>query len=147
MATKLVIDGGWILYQFSYVSGETYVNITRKYLRLMKHFNKDITVVFDGYKPSPKDHDHKRRNKSFSSNIVLNQNTPCTITKARFLANSHNKTQMILLQTTKDVLGRKEVEVLLAEDDADKTNYSLFVSTKSTLRWETLSLFVNTLVP
>ena len=95
-------------------TGKTYVNIgniARKYLRLVKDFNKDITVVFDGYKPSPKDHDHKRRNKSFSSNIVLNQNT-----KARFIVNSHIKIQMILLLS--DVLGRNAVEVLLAEDDA-----------------------------
>ena len=63
------------------MSGETYVNITRKYLRSVKDFNKDITVVFDGHKPSPKDHDYKKRDKSFSSNIVLNQNTPCTITE------------------------------------------------------------------
>ena len=63
VATMLVINGGWLLYQCSYVSGETYVNIARKYLRLVKDFNKDITVVFDGYKPSRKDHDHKRRNK------------------------------------------------------------------------------------
>ena len=65
VATKLVIDGGWLLYQCSYVSGETYVNIAKKYLRLVKDVNKDITVVFNGYKPSPKDHDHKRINKSF----------------------------------------------------------------------------------
>ena len=124
----------------------------------MKDFNKDITVVFDGYKPSSKDHDHKRRNKSFSSNIVHNQNT-----KARFIANSHNKIQAILLLS--DVLGRNGVEVFLAEDDDDtlivktalryalardvevrvedtdfvslmihhclKTNYSFFVSTKA----------------
>ena len=74
--TKLVIDGRWLLYQCSYVSGETYVNIARKF--------------FDGYKPWRNDHDHKRRKKSLSSNIVLNQNTSCTITKARFLANRHN---------------------------------------------------------
>ena len=61
-------------------------------------------------------HDHKRRNKSFSSNIVLNLNTLCTITETIFLANSHNKTKMILLLS--DVLGRYEVKVLLVEDDA-----------------------------
>ena len=37
VATKLVIDRGWLLYQCSYyVSGKTYVNIARKYLRLVK---------------------------------------------------------------------------------------------------------------
>ena len=59
----------------------------------------------------------REEKKSLSSNIVFNQNTSCTITKARFLANSHNKAQMILLLS--DALGRNWVEVLLAEDDAD----------------------------
>ena len=99
------------------MSGETYVNIARNYRRLVKDFKKDVTVVFDGYKPSPKDHDHKRRNKAFSSNIVLNQNTPCTNTKARFLTNIHNTTKMILLLS--DVLGRNGLEVLRAEDHAN----------------------------
>ncbi len=89
--TKLFIDGGWLLYQCSFVSGETFGSIAMRYLRLVKQFNKDVSVVFDGYKPSPKDHDHKRRTKSFSSSIILNQNTPCTIAKARFLANMQNK--------------------------------------------------------
>ena len=61
--------------------------------------------------------DHKRKNKSLSFNIVLNLNSPSTIIRARFLANSHNKTQIILLLL--DVLGRNGVEVLLAEDDVD----------------------------
>ena len=47
VATKLVIDGGWLLYQCLYVSGKIYVNIARKYLRLVEDFNKDITVVFE----------------------------------------------------------------------------------------------------
>ena len=99
------------------MSGKTYGNIERKYLRLVKDFNKDITVVFYGYKPSPKDHGHNRGNKSLSLNIIHNLYSLCTITKARFLANSHNKTQMILLLP--DVLGRNGMEVLLADDDAD----------------------------
>ena len=81
----------------------------------MKDLNKDISVVLDGNKQSPKDYDHKRRNKSFSSNIVLNLNTSCTIIKVIFLVNRHNKTEMILLLS--DVLGHNGVEVLLAEDD------------------------------
>ena len=74
-------------------------------------------MVFDGYKPSPKDHDHKRRAKYYSSNIILNHNTPCTVSRARFLANSHNKTQLISLLS--DVFQANGVEVLIAEDDAD----------------------------
>ena len=77
-------------------------------------------------KPSPKDHDHKRRATFFSSNMVLNQNTPCAVSKARFLANSHNKNHLILLLS--DVFGSNVVEVLIADDDAD----SLIV--KTTLR-------------
>jgi hypothetical protein len=96
-STKLIIGGGWLLYQCSFVSGETLGTIARRYLRLVKDFDKDVVVVFDGYMSSLKDHDHKRRAKYHSSNISLNQQTPCTISRARFLANGHNKTQMIQL--------------------------------------------------
>lgn len=116
-STKLIIDGGWLLYQCSFASGESYGSITQKYLRFVKEYKKDVTVVFDGYNPSPKDHDHKRRSKYYSSNIILNQNTPCTVSRARFLSNSHNKTQLILLLS--DVLQSNGVEVLHANDDAD----------------------------
>ena len=119
-STKLVLDGGWLLYQCSFVSGESYGSIANKYLRFVKGFQEDLTVVFDGYKPSPKDHDHKRRARHFSSNIILNQNTPCTVSRARFLANIHNKTQLILLLS--DVFQSNGVEVLLADDDADTLN-------------------------
>ena len=76
-----------------------------------------MTVVFDGYMSSPKDHDHKRRAKYHSSNISLNQQTPCTISRARFLANGHNKTQMI--QLLSHFFQTSGIEVLLANDDAD----------------------------
>jgi hypothetical protein len=114
-STKLIIGGGWLLYQCSFVCGETLGAIARRYLRLVKDFDKDVAVVFDGYMSSPKD--HKRRAKYHSSNISLNQQTPCTISRARFLANGHNKTQMI--QLLSDFFQTSGIEVLLANDDAD----------------------------
>ena len=51
--TRLVIDRGWLLYQCAFVSGETFGTIAQRHLRFVKEFKKDVTVVFDGYKPSP----------------------------------------------------------------------------------------------
>ena len=75
------------------------------------------TVVFDGYSSSPKDHEHLRRLKNHSANVSLSPSTPCTMSKSRFLANSHNKSQLISL--LKNVLVSQGVDVVVAEDDAD----------------------------
>ena len=115
--TKLIIDGGWLLYQCSFTPGETFGSIAHKYVTYVKNFQKDVSIVFDGYQSSPKDHDHKRRATSFSSNMIISHNTPCTISKARLLANSHNKSQLILLLST--VFTSNGIEVLIADDNAD----------------------------
>ena len=117
---SIVIDGGWLPHQLSsYQSGETFGKIGMKYAAIVSNVAKgrSCTVVFNGYSSSPKDHEHLRRLKNHSANISLSPSTPCTMSKSRFLANSHNKSQIISL--IKNVLVSQGVEVVVAEDDAD----------------------------
>ena len=117
---SVVIDGGWLLYQLSsYQSGETFGKIGMQYAAIVSNVAKGrrCTVVFDGYSSSPKDHEHLRRLKNHSANVSLSPSTPCTMSKSRFLANSHNKSQLISL--LKNVLVSQGVDVVVAEDDAD----------------------------
>ena len=72
----LIVDGGWLLHQCNFESGESFENISLKIVRFTANLGtagKKITVVFDGYGSSPKDHDHGRRSKSYSSNLLLHQ--------------------------------------------------------------------------
>lgn len=115
--TKLIIDGGWLLRQCSFVSGESYGTIIEKYVRFVKERGKQTMVIFDGYNSSPKDHDHQRRSKDYSATLVLHLGTPCTTSKARFMANSRNKSQLITLLS--DALQANGVDVLIENDDAD----------------------------
>ena len=80
----LIVDGGWLLYQCNFESGETFDKICSKIVRLTANLGtgKQITVVFDGCNSSPKDDDHGRRSKSYSLNISLTKSTPCTMTRA-----------------------------------------------------------------
>ena len=118
-AYSVVIDGGWLLHQCPFQSSETFGSICLKYAGLVKTLAKtqNTTVVFDGYNSSPKDHEHKRRIKNYSANILLNKETPCTMSKQRFLSNNQNKSQLIVLLS--NVLSSQGIHVVVAADDAD----------------------------
>ena len=120
LSMPLIVDGGWLLHQCNFESGESFENISYKIVRFTANLGtagKKITVVFDGYGSSPKDHDHGRRSKSYSSNLLLTNSTPCTMTRARFLANPHNKTELIKL--LKEKMLTNGIRVVVAADDAD----------------------------
>ena len=78
---------------------------------------RPCTVVFDGYNSSPKDHEHSRRSNDYCANISLSTDTPCTVSKKRFMSNSYNKGQLITLLTP--LLIAKGINVRSANDDAD----------------------------
>ena len=131
----IVIDGGWLLHQCNFESGELFQSIIRKFLQIVLKLgsNKHKVVVFDGYKPSPKDHEHARRQTGYSADVSLSEDTPCTMSKTRFLANTKNKSQLILL--LKDLFVASGIKVVLAEDDADTliVQEALKIGTKQTL--------------
>ena len=60
---------------------------------------------------------HKRRTLSFFANISPNNDTKYTLSKRRFLANSHNKTKLISLFT--EILSSRLVCVVTSADNAD----------------------------
>ena len=60
-----------------------------------------VTVVFDGYSSSPKDHD---------------QNTPCTTPKNKLLSNPRNKTQLIELLA--GIFRANNINDIITRDDA-----------------------------
>ena len=118
---SVVIDGGWLLHQGHFTSGEPFNDIVSRYTAMVEKIaaGRQCSVVFDGYntRPSPKDHEHKRRPKQHSASIRLTGSTQCTMTKARFLANGHNKSQLICL--LRESFRTKGYRVATAEDDAD----------------------------
>lgn len=83
-----------------------------------------ITVVFDGYSSSPKDHDHIRRTKNSCCNIKIQP--PYNIVamlKSKFLDNKHNKNQLIhlLIQTFENYSTDNDNKISCFQccDDAD----------------------------
>ena len=92
----VVYNGGWLLHQISFKSGETYEKIA---LHKFPTSKPGVTVVFDGYSPSPKDHDHQISLKTVHAcpDIVIRKDTPCTTSKDKFLNNTRNKLQLIKL--------------------------------------------------
>ena len=90
---SLVVDGGWLLYMVKWEAGQTWQEIADSYLRYVKCLGKEsrrITVVFDCYNSWPKDHDHIWRTKNSCRFVQIT-------TRAKFLDNTHNKSELIQL--------------------------------------------------
>ena len=65
--SSLVVDGGWLLYMVKWEQGHTWQEIADSYLSYVQYlgrYSQKITMVFDGYSSSPKDHDHIRCTKN-----------------------------------------------------------------------------------
>ena len=115
--TPLVIDGGWFLYQLNSFQGcHNFEGVAKEYLKLIPK-NREVVVIFDGYAPSTKDHEHHRRVKAHSSDMSIKNSTPCTVTMKRLLSNSHNKNELIHLLC--NVFEEHCIGVDQAVDDAD----------------------------
>ena len=81
--TPLVIDAGWFLYQLNSFQGcHNFEGVAKEYLKLIPK-NREVVVIFDGYAPSTKDHEHHRREKAHSSDMSIKNSTPCTVTMKR----------------------------------------------------------------
>ena len=115
-----VIDGGWLLRQTTWGKTDTWETIVAGYVDLVRSlgkFSEKISVVFDGYESSPKDHAHRRRVKHFCHDMQINlENTPYT-TKEKFLSNGTNK--MELIKYISNALSDIDTPVIRCRDDAD----------------------------
>ena len=91
--SSLVVDGGWLLYMVKWEEGQTWQEIADSYLSyvqcLGRHSQK-ITVVFDGYSSSPKDHDHIRHTKNSCCNVQIRPDMIHLTPRSKFLDNTQH---------------------------------------------------------
>ena len=101
----VVIDGGWLLRQCTWVKGDKWRDIIDKYCKRVKYLGRsayNTVVVFDGYENSTKDHTHQRRRKQFCHDIKIREDMiPYTI-KEKFLLNSLNKSALVSMMMQDD---------------------------------------------
>ena len=101
-----VIDGGYLLRSLVWPRPATFREIIDAYYEyVVRHFTKNVTVVFDGYSSSTlstKSEEHKRRcAKRTSPNIKFDSQTTVSVAQADFLANAQNKSRFIGLLSQK----------------------------------------------
>lgn len=116
-----MVDGGWLLHSFKWEANLTWKDITESYLRFVMSMgsqNLRITVVFDGYSSSTKDHDHLRRTKNACCDIQICSDLKNIVPWVKFLDNMHNKSQLILLLAETFQISR--ISVQQCSDDAEQ---------------------------
>ncbi|KAI3378566.1 hypothetical protein SNEBB_000964 [Seison nebaliae] len=118
--STLVVDGGWLLYMVKWEQGQTWQEIADSYLSYVQCLgsrSQKITVVFDGYSNSPKDHDHIRRTKNSCCNLQIRPDMIHLTQRAKFMDNTHNKSELInLLSST---FRKRQITVEQCDNDAD----------------------------
>ena len=117
--SSLAVDGGWLLYMTKWEQCQTWKETANSHLRYMQNLGRrwKITVVFDGYNSSPKDHDHIRHTKNACCDIQIRPDMKSLTPKAKFLDNTHNKRALIhLLAST---FQEHHIAVEQCDNDAD----------------------------
>ena len=117
---RVVLDGGALIHRVRWVKGETYDQTCNRYAKHVFDNYSNCTIVFDGYTvPSPKDHEHFRREGlgKTSSNITVTPTNKAHKSQEDFLNNTHNKQQFVhILSERLRELGHR---VINCDDDAD----------------------------
>ncbi|KAE8301169.1 hypothetical protein D5F01_LYC01334 [Larimichthys crocea] len=119
-SSTLVVDGGWLLYMVKWEQGQSSQEIANSYLRYLQGLgcrSQKIIVVFDGYSRLPKDHDHIRRTKKSCCDLQIRPDLIHWTPRAKFLDNTHNKSELIhLLSST---FRKLHITVEQCDNDAD----------------------------
>ena len=118
--SSLVVDGGWLLYMVKWEQGHTWQEIADSYLSYVQYLGRyfqKITVVFDGYSSSPKDHDHIRHTKNSCCDVQIRPNMMHLTPRAKFLDNTHNKSEIIHLLSS--AFQKHQITIELCDNDAD----------------------------
>ncbi len=118
-SSTLVVDGGWLLYMVKWEQGQSWQEIANSYLRYLQCLGRrsQIIVVFDGYSRSPKDHDHIRHTKKSCCDLQIRPDMIHWTPRAKFLDNTHNKSELIhLLSST---FQKVNITVEQCDNDAD----------------------------
>ena len=117
-----IIDGGWLLRQTKWDKSMTWSDILQQYVNFVKaqgYHAQSLLVVFDGYENSTKDHTHRRRQKMYCNDMRICKDQLPFTTKERFIANSKNKSELILAFS--EELRTSNIGVINCRDDADTT--------------------------
>ena len=67
---KYVIDGGALLHRVRWIKNCSYGDVIGQYRNYLQTKFGQCVVVFDGYKMSTKDHEHKRRKSNVTAPYV-----------------------------------------------------------------------------
>jgi len=113
-------NGGWLLHMVKWEQGHTWQEIADSYLSYIQYLGKHtqkITVVFDGYNNSPKDHDHIKRTKNSCCDVQIQPIMMHSIPRAKFLDNTHIKNGIIHLLSS--AFQKHQISVELCDNDAD----------------------------
>lgn len=124
-----VIDGGMLLHQTKWKTGQMFSEIMDHYIKILKKtYGQCICVVFDGYNtPSIKAWERNRRKKNyFCAEYNINYSSKLQVAQEKFLSNSKNKARFIELFKAR--LIENNIFCTQAEGDADR----LIVSTAMT---------------
>ena len=95
----VVIDGGFYLHEYIWPKQANYGQIMESQINhIINKYGDDSIVVYDGYDgpPTTKSQEQMRRSlKNSSPDIIFEKPTPSTTSQQSFLANGHNKSQLI----------------------------------------------------
>ena len=106
--------------QNKWEKGHKWGSIIEGYIKVVKNISfhaTNVTVIFDGYKNSTKDHTHRCRKKHFCHDMKINRDTLPYTSKEKFLSNSKNKYELI--STLSKELNSENILTFCCEDDAD----------------------------
>jgi hypothetical protein len=116
-----VLDGGCLLHKVKWPKIGNYDDVLKLYVDHVKfNFGCDTVVVFDGYAPSTKDHEHVRRTAEsgkMAADVSVDVNMRIHSNQQEFLANTVNKCAFIALLSR--CLQDNGFQVIQARDDAD----------------------------
>ena len=93
------------------------VNSYQSYVQCLGRNSQKIVVVFVGYSRSPKDHDHIRRSKKSCCDLQIRPDVIHWTPRAKFLDNTHNKTELIRLLSS--TFRKLHITVEQSDNDAD----------------------------
>ena len=115
--SSLVVDGGWLLHMVKWEQSQVIADSYLRYVQCLGSHCQKITVVFDGYSSSPKDHDHIRRTKHSCCDLQIRPDMMHLTPREKFMDNTHNKSELINLISS--TLQKHQITVVQCDNDAD----------------------------
>ena len=119
---RVVVDGGWMLYQVDWKSCTTYGDLADKFVPLIQGLSKGcekVLVVFDGYQSSPKDHEHRHRHNLSCADLEVKHDSKILVDRTRFVSNGRNNEALIQLLMSRQPNSLRGVKCEKSNKDAD----------------------------